>query len=310
MVADRIRLVRAPNPSPMTLEGTNSYVVRMGPDHVVAIDPGPADDAHLGAIVHAAHALGAPLTHILVTHGHPDHYPGAAPLARTTGARVVAHANARFPHDATLGDGEPLAVAGDATIAAYDTQGHSRDSLTFALTADGETALFTGDLVIGRGTVVVAPPNGDMRVYQASLRRMRAQFPHAAAIYGGHGPRIDDVPAKLDEYLAHREMRERNVLDALRAEPQTIPALVAAIYANVDPILWPAAARQVLAYLLALENEGIVVRSRVARPATADERAILDPDLSKLADPEIVALARAELGYDDAGEPLELFALG
>ncbi len=309
MVTDRVRLVRAPNPSPMTLDGTNAYIVHVAPGKAIAIDPGPSDPGHLRAMVAEAAAANATIATILVTHGHPDHYPGAAPLAAMTHAPVLAHSNARFPHDRALGDGEVLGDTGEVRITAYDTQGHSRDSLTFALEADGATVLFTGDLVIGHGTVVIAPPGGDMRVYQASLRRMRERFATALAIYGGHGPRIDDPAAKFDDYLAHRAARERQITDALATGPATIPALVATVYAAVDPMLWPAAARQVLAYLQALEAEGAVVRTRVTRATTAAERAILDPELSKLADAATAATARAELGYDDAGEPLDEYRL-
>jgi glyoxylase-like metal-dependent hydrolase (beta-lactamase superfamily II) len=310
VVSARVRTVRAPNPSAMTLDGTNTYVVDLGGGRGAVIDPGPPHAGHLDAIQAALAEAGLTPVAILVTHGHPDHYPGAAPLAERTGAPVHAHRVARFAHDRSFDDGDLVVEGPHARLTAVHTPGHSRDSATFVLSAGAEApVLMTGDLVIGRGTVVVAPPGGDMRVYQASLRALRERYAHAAAIYGGHGERVDDVAGKLDEYLAHRASRERQIVETLANGPCTIPELTARVYAAVDRALWPAAARQVLAYLLALETEGAIARSPVARAASAEERAILDPDLSKLADPGTAAVARAELGYDDAGEPLELFAL-
>jgi glyoxylase-like metal-dependent hydrolase (beta-lactamase superfamily II) len=168
---------------------------------------------------------------------------------------------------------------------------------------EDERALFTGDVVIGTGTVVIAPPGGEMRTYQRTLRRLRDEYGDATAIYGGHGPEITGVHAKLDEYIAHRELRERQVVDALDAGVNTIPQLVERIYAGVDRRLWPAAARQVLAYLLALESEGGIRAERITREPTAEESALLNPDLSKLAGRDDADVVRAELGYG-AVEPL------
>ncbi|HEY6236335.1 MAG TPA: hypothetical protein VIW69_14645, partial [Candidatus Elarobacter sp.] len=138
--------------------------------------------------------------------------------------------------------------------------------------------------------------------------RLRDEYGDAHAIYGGHGPEIRDVRAKLDEYIAHREMRERQIVAALRGGSDTIPALVAHVYAEVDRRLWPAAARQILAYLSALETEGGVRAERVARDATPQEAALLDPDLSKLADAAGADVIRAELGYGSA-EPFLRYVL-
>ena len=302
--ASSIERIVAPNPSPMTLEGTNSYLV-FGSGSAIAIDPGPPIDEHTGALVAAAAARGARVSAIVVTHGHPDHAPGAAPLAAITGAPVYAHRNARFPHDRTLGDGERLAVDGVELIA-LDTPGHADDHLVFAYPS--EKALFTGDVVVGRGTVVVAPPRGDMRAYQATLRRLRDELPDTRILYGGHGEPVGDPRAKLDEYIAHREARERQILEALTAGERTIPELVAAIYCDVAHVLWPAAARQVLAYLIALEREDRVRSHTLSRPLTADERAILNPDLSHLADAESAAVAAAELGFDRRVDRIDVYA--
>ena len=147
-----------------------------------------------------------------------------------------------------------------------------------------------------------------MRTYQRTLHRLRDEYGAASAIYGGHGPEVRDVRAKLDEYIAHREMRERQVIDALAGGDTTIPELVTRIYAAIDKRLWPAAARQVLAYLIALEGEGRVRSERIVRPPTAQEAALLDPDLSKLGEEAGADVIRAELGFGSA-EPLLRYEL-
>jgi glyoxylase-like metal-dependent hydrolase (beta-lactamase superfamily II) len=304
-LSPRVGRLRANNPSPMTLDGTNGYVVRVGPRSLIAIDPGPVDDAQRDAFLAAARDANASYAGILVTHGHPDHFPGAAPLAAATGAPVYAHSEARFPHDRTLGDTERLAFE-DTSFTVLHGPGHARDHLIFAL--DDERALFTGDVVLGTGTVVVAPPGGEMRTYQRTLHRLREEYGDASAIYGGHGPEVRAVRAKLDEYIAHREARERQVVDALAGGGATIPELVARIYTDVDRRLWPAAARQVLAYLIALEAEARVRSERITRRPTAQEAALLDPDLSKLGEEAGADVIRAELGYGSA-EPLRRYAL-
>jgi len=304
-LSPRVARLRAHNASPMTLDGTNGYVVRVGPGALVAIDPGPVDDAQRDAFLAAARDANASYAAILVTHGHPDHYPGAAPLAAATGAPVWAHPEARFPHDRALADGEQLTF-GDASLTVLHAPGHARDHLVFVL--DDEHALFTGDVVIGTGTVVVAPPGGEMRTYQRTLHRLRNEHGNARVLYGGHGPEVHDVRAKLDEYITHREQRERQIVDALAAGPTTIPALVETIYRDVSTVLWPAAARQVLAYLLALEDEGRVRSEPLDRTPTPQEAALLNPDLSRLDERAGADVIRAELGYG-AHEPLLTYTL-
>jgi glyoxylase-like metal-dependent hydrolase (beta-lactamase superfamily II) len=277
----------------MTLEGTNTYLVLGGRDAIV-IDPGPDDPAHVDTIMASARNHRANIVAIAVTHGHPDHAPGAAQLGKRTGARIYAHAAASFPFDVAVAEGDRI-EAGDAALGVIEAPGHARDHVVFELAS--EAALFTGDVVIGRGTVVIAPPNGDMRVYQATLARLRRDYEHAKTIYGGHGEAIPDPRAKLDEYIAHREAREREIVGAIAIE-QTIPEIVAHVYRNVAPLLWPAAARQVLAYLIALESEGAVQVRRLEREPSAQERAILDPDLSQLVDRAEAAVAAAELGFE------------
>jgi len=287
----------------MTLDGTNGYIVDGGNGSWIAIDPGPDDPVHIAAFVAAARERGAHYEAILVTHGHPDHYPGAAPLARATGAPVFAHQSATFPHDRALRDGERITAAG-ATIVALDAPGHARDHLVFVL--EGERALFTGDVIIGVGTVVIAPPNGDMRAYQHTLERLRAEYGDASVIYGGHGPEMTDARGKIGEYIAHRERREAEIIAVLERGAATIPAIVALIYRDVDQRLWPAAARQVLAYLIALEREDRVRTALLDRALTAHERRLLDPDLSPLVSERDAAVVRAELGF--GAEPPQLIS--
>jgi glyoxylase-like metal-dependent hydrolase (beta-lactamase superfamily II) len=302
----RIKRVRAPNPSPMTLDGTNTYLIGAGNGSAIAIDPGPPIPEHIDAICAEAAFSGWTIGAIAVTHGHPDHAPGARLLASRTNAPVYAHTEARFPHDRELADGERL-VLGDAALQAIHTPGHARDHLVFWY--DDERALFTGDVILGAGTVVIAPPGGDMREYQRTLDRLRRDFSGARRIDGGHGESVEDPLAKLDEYIEHRRRREREIVAVLEEGPATIPAIVERVYHGISQMLWPAAARQVLAYIIALEREGRVTARRLDRPPTPSEAAILNPDLSRIVDPSSRAVAAAELGIDRTVSTIDEFAL-
>jgi glyoxylase-like metal-dependent hydrolase (beta-lactamase superfamily II) len=304
----RIERVLAPNPSPMTLEGTNTYLVYGTGGNAIAIDPGPADPGHVRRIVETAQRAGAKISAIAVTHGHPDHAPGAALLHAATGADVYAHPDATFPADVRVGETSHI-TAGDAVLGVIEAPGHARDHLVFSLANEG--ALFTGDVIVGRGTIVIAPPNGDMRDYQATLQRLRYEFEDAKTIYGGHGEPVAAVAQKLDEYIGHRRMREDQILFRLRfdAREKTIPELVEDIYTETLRALWPAAARQVLAYLIALEREGLVTSRTLAREPTDNERAMLNPDLSAIVSENDAAVARAELGFDRELTSIEAYAL-
>lgn len=307
----RVLRVLAPNPSPMTLEGTNSYLIFAG-SRAIAIDPGPAIPAHVDALIAAARTRGATIGAIAVTHGHPDHAPAAALLRARTEAPVYGHALASFSVDRVAREGDRIVIADAvgtiAMLRVLDAPGHARDHLAFAF--DAEAALFTGDVVVGRGTIVIAPPHGDMRAYQRTLARLRRDFADARTIYGGHGDPIADPRAKLDEYVAHRQRREDELLAALAAAGEaTIPDLVRAIYAAVSPVLWPAAARQLLAYLIALEGEKRVRSRTLDRAPSTAEAAILNPDLSLLVDPESAAVAAAELGFDRNLATIEAYAI-
>lgn len=297
-----VTLVRAPNPSPMTLSGTNSYVLDCGDGSALVVDPGPAIERHFAALIETAASKGAAITHILLTHGHPDHASGAATLARATGASVYAHPNTRVAHDADL----PLEAdftAGAIALRVIDAPGHTFDHVVFYLPQ--ERALFTGDTILGEGTTVIAPPGGAMRPYQHTLQRLADEFAQARTIYGGHGPVVDDARAKIVEYIAHRRMREEQILEGLAEGARTIPELVRRIYSPQQSALWPAMARQILAHLIALQNEGRIVVRRLDRPLTADEFAMLNPDLETLVGPEEAAALRAELGTEVRIESLD-----
>jgi len=243
-----IRVVRvlAPNPGPFTLEGTNTWIV--GENPALVVDPGPDDAGHLLEVIDAA----GPVAAILVTHDHPDHSPGAARLAEAAGAPVRAFRG--VPPEQRLRDGEAIA-AGRVLLRAVHTPGHSRDHVAFFLQED--RALFTGDAVLGRGTSVIDPPEGDLAAYLRSLRAM--QDLGARTIYPGHGPAVFSAAEKLAEYVDHRAERERQVLAGLRRGPATPEELVPAIYeGEAPPEVYPVAARSVLAHLIKLEREGRV----------------------------------------------------
>ena len=245
----RIVRILAPNPGVRELDGTNTWIVGRWPAAV--IDPGVDDPAHLAEVLEAAGRVGA----ILLSHDHPDHAPGAATLASRTGAPVLAAG--RVEGRERLRDGEAIRMPGVhlVTVAA---PGHTPDHVAFSLPED--RALFTGDTVLGRGTSVIDPPEGDLTQYLRSLHRLRELEPRT--IYPGHGPVVLDALGKLDEYLAHRQMREEQVLAGLAEGPRTPEELVPEIYGDYPFELHPLAARSVLAHLLKLEAEGRVARSR------------------------------------------------
>jgi glyoxylase-like metal-dependent hydrolase (beta-lactamase superfamily II) len=239
--------ILAPNPGPFTLEGTNTWIVGAGPSLV--IDPGPDDPGHQEAVARQAVRVRA----ILLTHHHPDHAPGAARLSDLTGAPVRAF---RPEHgEARLRDGE-VVEAGAVRFRVVHAPGHTPDHVVFM--EEGSGALFTGDAVLGRGTSIVDPPEGDMAAYITSLSRMLALDPRV--IYPGHGPAVWSPAEKLKEYLAHRRMREEQVLRGLEQGPRTPQELVEEIYDEVPRELHPAATRSVLAHLLKLEREGRAMR--------------------------------------------------
>ncbi|HEX7119903.1 MAG TPA: MBL fold metallo-hydrolase [Longimicrobiales bacterium] len=247
-----IRTILAPNPSPMTLDGTRTFVV--GRRRVAVIDPGPALDAHLDAV---ADTIGDGVVEcILVTHGHPDHAAGAPALAERFGAPVRSHAAG------TLRDG--AAVETDAgALVAVATPGHSPDHFAFHWPAGG--AVFCGDLMMGGlDTALVAAPEGDLTDYLASLERVRAHAPRA--IHPAHGPAFEDPTAAIDVYIAHRRAREAQVLAALDAGAATPDALADAVYGReLHPMLRDFTRRTIVAYLEHLERAGRVRRGADGR---------------------------------------------
>jgi glyoxylase-like metal-dependent hydrolase (beta-lactamase superfamily II) len=236
---------------------------------VAVIDPGPADPLHLETLVHAI--ADAPVLAIACTHTHRDHSPAAAPLAKLTGAPIIGcaplvlesdelRADAPFDQDyapnRVLTDGET--IAGPCwTLAAVATPGHTSNHLCLALKETG--ALFTGDHVMGWSTTVVAPPDGDMAAYMASLDKLQAR--EDRVYYPAHGPAVHNPRQLVRGMIGHRRQRERQILRLLGERPKAIADLVPRMYQGVSPFLWPAAGLSVKAHLLDLERRGAVARS-------------------------------------------------
>ena len=231
----------ARNPSPMTLDGTNTWLLRApGSGSCLVVDPGPDDPGHL----HAVAAAAGEVTRILLTHGHLDHSAGAAALRALTRAPVRALDPAQRLGGEGLGEGDVVAAAG-VEVRVLATPGHTSDSLCFGV---GD-AVLTGDTVLGRGTTVVAHPDGRLADYLDSLRRL--QELGTRAVLPGHGPELPDLAAVTSAYLAHREERLEQVRAALDQLGPDAAAMdvVRVVYADVDPVLWPAAELSVRAQL-------------------------------------------------------------
>jgi len=261
-----VRRLVAPNASAFTFNGTCTYIVGVG--RVAIVDPGPDDDSHLSAILAAVE--GERVETILVTHTHRDHSPGAKPLAAATGARVVGAApfvatgdgtegldsahDRDYAPDAILADGERLQGLG-FSIEAIATPGHCANHLCFALLE--EKALLSGDHVMAWSTSVVAPPDGSMRDYMASLEKLRGR---AESVYWpGHGGPVVEPQRYVRALIHHRRQREASILAALKDGPQTIAALVARVYVGLSPSLTRAAGLSTLAHLEDLGERGLVV---------------------------------------------------
>lgn len=262
-----LRRVLAPNPSPMTFRGTNTYL--LGRRGVAVIDPGPDDTAHLEAIL-AALQPGQRVSHVIVTHAHLDHAPLARRLARETGAPVLARGDAQagrsavmqtlakggcvaggegvdtaFTPDISLADAER--IKGDGwTLTALWTPGHFCNHIAL----EYEDAIFTGDLVMGWASSLVSPPDGDLTDFMASCRRLRAH--DVSVFHPGHGAPVTSPADRLDWLIAHRHSREASILHALQAGPASAQTLAGAIYTETPPALLPAATRNVLAHLIDL----------------------------------------------------------
>jgi glyoxylase-like metal-dependent hydrolase (beta-lactamase superfamily II) len=252
--------VLAPNASPMTLDGTNTWVLRApGATGSVVVDPGPPDAAHLDAVAEVAGDVAV----VLLTHHHLDHSEAARTFAERVGCGVRALDPAYRLGTEGLGEGDVVAVD-DLEIHVVATPGHTSDSLSFVIPS--ERTVLTGDTVLGRGTTVVAHPDGLLGAYLGSLDRLHAlaEAHEIATIWPGHGPVIDAALPALDDYIAHRRERLEQVREALRIvhadarggvpiEHEHLPRrIVEIVYADVDPVLWPAAelsVRAQLAYL-------------------------------------------------------------
>lgn len=258
-----VRRIVCENPSFMTGPGTNTYLV--GIDEIAVIDPGPEDAGHLEAI---AGCGGDRIRWILLTHTHPDHAPGAVALRERTGAQLLAFGPGpeNLPIDGTLGDNDVI-EATEYHLKVLHTPGHASDHLCYLLPE--ERTLFTGDHIMQGSTVVIAPPDGDMKAYLASLERLRQIKPRLRAIAPGHGHLIENPNDVIDEYISHRLAREQQVLDALRAAGSaTIADLVSAIYSDVPVELHPVAAYSVWAHLRKLAAEGRTVGDSLEDPWT------------------------------------------
>ncbi len=266
-LAPGIRRVLAPNPSPMTYWGTNSYII--GEGEVAVIDPGPAEPAHLRAILDAL-APGERITHILVTHSHLDHSALAGPLSQATGAPVLAFGDSRAgrsevmerlaraglsgggegvdagfaPHE-RLRDGQVISGPG-WRITALWTPGHFGNHLCFAL---GD-ALFTGDHVMGWASSLVSPPDGDLTAFMASTRRLAAR--RDRIYYPGHGAPVERPGQRIRWLLEHRRSREAALLEALAGGPATLAELAARVYTDIPARMRPMAERNAFAHLVDL----------------------------------------------------------
>ena len=250
--------VLAPNASPMTLDGTNTWIVgEPDSDLAVVIDPGPLDETHLAQVVSTAHSLGKRIAITLLTHGHPDHAEGAARFAELTGTAVRALDPALRLGDEGLEAGDVIATGG-LELRVIPTPGHTADSLSFHLPADA--AVLTGDTVLGRGTSVVAHPEGRLGDYLDSLRRLQHLTMDSGVdtVLPGHGPVLTDARGAVEFYLAHRANRLAQVETAVESGYVTPSEVVAHVYADVDKGLWPAAELSVRAQLDYLREHGLI----------------------------------------------------
>ncbi|HXQ61956.1 MAG TPA: MBL fold metallo-hydrolase [Acidimicrobiales bacterium] len=256
-LSPRVVRLTAPNPGMMTGPGTNSYLVGSG--QLAVVDPGPDDAGHVEALARLGEGR---IRWIVVTHTHPDHAPATAALATRTGAEVLGFdARDGFEPDRTVSDGFTLSGEG-FSLRAVHTPGHASNHLCWLLTE--EAMVFSGDHVMGGSTVVISPPDGDMAVYLASLRRLRALDPPLATIAPGHGSLLVDPAATVDELIAHRLRREATVAEVLgRGGPATVDELLPTVYADVRDELRPVARQSLWAHLRKLADDG---RARSADP--------------------------------------------
>lgn len=244
-MTERAECVLCPNPGPMTLDGTNTWVVgEPGSSEVVVVDPGPLDPGHLAAVLERVAQTGRRVGLTLLTHGHSDHAESAGRWAELTGAPVRAFGRG---HD-DVAPGEVIRVGG-LELLAVATPGHTSDSYSYVVPADN--TLLTGDTILGRGTTVVAWPDGVLGEYLESLARIEAltQAGTVTSILPGHGPFVADAAAAVTYYLRHRAERLDQVRAALAAGDETPRQVVERVYADVPQVVWPAAELSVRAQL-------------------------------------------------------------
>ena len=252
---DRAFCVLAPNPSIMTLDGTNTWLIaEPGSETVLVVDPGPEDEGHLQRVKATAAGRGQRITSIVLTHRHDDHSGGAARLAELTGAPVRAVDPAHRLGSEGLAAGDVLS-AGGCELRVLATPGHTTDSVCLFLPADG--AVLTGDTVLGRGTTVIGT-DGSLGDYLQSLRSLRelSEKVTLQALLPGHGPLLPDPAGTLEYYQTHRAQRLAEVQDALAAGDRSLAEIVARVYAAVDKALWPFAEWSVRAQLEYLATRG------------------------------------------------------
>jgi glyoxylase-like metal-dependent hydrolase (beta-lactamase superfamily II) len=244
-----IRRLTAPNPGPFTLTGTQTYLL----GETAVLDPGPDIASHIQAIAEALPKLDT----ILITHRHADHAPAAAPLKRMTGARIIAPRDvltnlATDDVDRRVSGGDVLTIEGEP-LEVIATPGHTNEHVCY-LTANGD--LFTGDTILGEGTTAIFPPDGHMGDYLRSLELLRSRNPKR--IYPAHGPIREDAVALIEQYIAHRLERERQVLEAVEHGATSVAEMRARIYPDLDARLHGAAEIQINAHLIKLREEGRV----------------------------------------------------
>lgn len=249
-VSERAWCQLCPNPSPMTLEGTNTWVLtEPGSGRSIVVDPGPLNEGHLEAVLHHVENIGSRVALTLLTHHHDDHAESAMRFAELSGAPVQAVGDGRDD----LADGDQVSVGGlDLLVVA--TPGHTADSTSFLLAR--EQRLLTGDTILGRGSTVVAHPDGELAAYLESLRRLEAMTGSGlvTSLAPGHGPTVADAAEMVRSYRDHRMQRLIDVQDVVRTVPTESPdeivdAVVQEVYADVPRDLWPAARLSVLAQL-------------------------------------------------------------
>ena len=271
-ISPLVRRVLARNASPFSYTGTQSYIVGHGT--VAVIDPGPFGDdpAHVGELARILE--GETISAILCTHTHRDHSPAAAPLKAATGAPIIGCAplvlnddgpradagfDPTYAPDRVLADGDALDGPG-WTLTALATPGHTSNHLCYALTQ--ESALFTGDHIMGWSTTVVSPPDGDMADYMRSLALLVER--RDSIYYPAHGPAVQNPQRLARGMMGHRKQREAQILRLLKRGINAIPDMVSEMYKGLDPRLNGAAGRSVLAHLIDLQNRGVVVTTKAA----------------------------------------------